>query len=68
MFTESIGRTSPVRQLSSHAQPFDAFAQITDRPFAGSIIWPVLPKEQYDTISHYDLYIGAAYFLALSGG
>jgi hypothetical protein len=64
-FCSSITRTAPVRELTSASAPFASFGTCMNRPFIGSVIWPVLPKEEFDQVAFIDLHFAQAFFSSL---
>ena len=60
-FLESLRRSKPVLQFAP--APERAFAKIlsaTERPLIGSVLWPVLPADQFTALGVFDVDCAAA--------
>ena len=60
-FLDSLRRTKPVQQFAP--APERAFGKIlsaTERPLVGSILWPVLPADQFTALGAFDVDCAAA--------
>jgi hypothetical protein len=51
-----------VKELCGNNTPFIEVESIEKRPLACTMNWATIPKELYNQISYYDLYVGANYF------